>query len=150
MILAVNKRDSLLIRPGDLGVKPKQGPSFCCPSEIRLEIERVRRDSPHDLLLGMSLDPFALLLSQLLDLAAHDTECSAQDRGKPLVKVAFAGVPDHDQFVLWRNRNVNTHPKRIPVSLMFLRLLDGHVTPNEVITDAFELCSLLVDERFNV
>ena len=98
----------------------------------------------------MSLDPFALLLSQLLDLAAHDTECSAQDRGKPLVKVAFAGVPDHDQFVLWRNRNVNTHPKRIPVSLMFLRLLDGHVTANEVITDAFELCSLLVDERFNV
>jgi hypothetical protein len=108
MILAVNKRDSLLIRPGDLGVKPKQGPSFCCPSEIRLEIERVRRDSPHDLLLGMSLDPFALLLSQLLDLAAHDTECSAQDHRQSLVKVAFAGVPDHDQFVLWRNRNVNT------------------------------------------
>src|SRR6266498_229745 len=98
----------------------------------------------------MSLDPFALFLSQFLDLPAHDTECSAQDRGQPLVKVAFAGVPDHDQFVLWRNRNVNPHPKRIPVSLMLLRLLHGHVTANEVITDAFELCSLLVDERFNV
>src|SRR6266550_1153044 len=98
----------------------------------------------------MSLDLFALFLSQLFDLAAHDTECSAQDRGQPLVKVAFASVPDHDQFVLWRNRNVNPHPKRIPASLMFLRLLDGHVTANEVITDAFELCSLLVDERFKV
>jgi len=52
--------------------------------------------------------------------------------------------------VLRGNCNIDPHAKRIPGSLVLLRFLYGHATANDVITDAFELCGLLADQRFDV
>src|SRR5438128_3890657 len=98
----------------------------------------------------MSLDLSTFFLSQLLDLAAHEAECAASDRGQPSVKVRIAGLADHYQLVLRGNCNIDPHAKRIPGSLVLLRFLYGHATANDVITDAFELCGLLADQRFDV
>jgi hypothetical protein len=66
------------------------------------------------------------------------------------VKVAFARLSDHHQLVLWWNCNIDPYAKRIPGPLVFLRFLYGHAAANDMITDAFKLCGLLANERFDV
>jgi hypothetical protein len=65
------------------------------------------------------------------------------------VKIAFASLARHHEFVFRWNRDINSNAKRIAAFLVFLGLLYSEAAADDMVANPFELSSLVMDKIFN-